>query len=256
MVYMKRILLASLAAATAGTMVAPALAAATIVELGQLSSSPLVAPVCPPGVTAKNCTIVLTRATAIETIRAGVDYPTTVKRGGYVVAFTAGLSALSSNRTTRRKYISNLDSSFGGTTRIQVTVLEPVGPKRNFEWKVAAQSPAIHVQPYLGEIVQFPLATALPVKRGDVVALTTPTWAPVLSIKLDNSQYAYRQSRTANCINPPASQQAQLQINQVAKYKCDYTGTRVEYTATEVISPTYPKNYVHARDLTPTIIRR
>ena len=226
-------------------------------ELGDISSAPLVAPVCPPGVSAKNCTIVLTRATAIETIRAGTPYPTTVKRGGYMVAFTVGLSALSSNRTTRRKYISNLDSSFGGTTRIQVTVLEPVGPKRNFEWKVAAQSPAIHVQPYLGEIVQFPLATALQVKRGDVVALTTTTWAPVLTIKLDNSQYAYRQSRTANCDNPPASQQAQLQINQTARYKCDYPGTRVEYTATEVISPTYPKNYVHARDrLTPTIIRR
>ncbi len=256
MVYMKRILLASLAAAMAGMMLVPGLAAASIVELGVTSGSPLVAPVCPPGVSATNCKIVLTRVTAIETIRAGVSYPTTVKRGGYIVAFTVGLSALSSNRTTRRKYIHNLDSQFGGTTQVQVTVLQPSGPHAQFGWKDVAQSTSYHVQPYLGEVVQFPLATALQVKRGDVVALTTSTWAPVLSIMLDHSQFAYRQSRTLNCPNPPASQQAMLQINQFAKYKCDYPGTRVEYTATEVISPTYPKNYVHARDLRPSIVRR
>jgi hypothetical protein len=256
MVYMKRILLASLAAAMAGTMVAPALASATMVELGQVTSSPLVAPVCPPGLSATNCKIVQTRVTALQTVRAGVDYPTTVKRGGYIVAFTVGLSALSSNRATRKKYIHNLDSSFGGTTQVQVTVLQPVGPHAQFGWKDIGQSVSYHVQPFLGEVVQFPLATALQVKRGDVIALTTATWAPVLSIKLDSSQFAYRQSRTANCPNPPASQQAMLQLNQFAKYKCDYPGNRVEYTATEIISPTYPKNYVHARDLTPTIIRR
>jgi hypothetical protein len=256
MVYMKRILLASLAAAMAGMMIVPGLAAASIVELGETSSAPLVAPVCPPGVSAADCSIVLTRVTAIATVRAGVAYPTMVKRGGYIVAFTIGLSALSSNRATRKKYIHNLDSQFSGTTQVQATVLQPVGPHKDFAWKVVAQSPPIHVQPYLGEVVQFPLATALPVKRGDVIALTTPTWAPVLSIKLDHSQFAYRQGRRINCGNPAASQQAQLQIGQVTNYKCDYPGTRIEYTATEVISPTYPKNYVHARDLKPAIIRR
>jgi hypothetical protein len=34
----------------------------------------------------------------------------------------------------------------------------------------------------------------------------------------------------------------------VASFGCDYPGTRVEYSATEVTTPQIPSNYVHARD--------
>jgi hypothetical protein len=93
------------------------------------------------------------------------------------------------------------------------------------------------VQPYLGQVVQFPLAQSLPVQPGDAVALTTPTWAPVLSIQLSNKRFAYRQSRRANCNNPPSTTQAQLSLGLTTRYLCDYPGTRVEYSATEVTNP-------------------
>jgi hypothetical protein len=217
-----------------------------VTELGATKTA-LVAPTCPPNVTPAQCTIILTRSTALETIRDGVAYPTTVKKAGRIVAFTVGLSSLSSSRSTRLSDIKFLDHQYGGTTQVAITVLRPSGKKKLRQWKVVATSTVFHVQPYLGEVVQLPLTTTLPVRAGDTVALTTPTWAPVLSIDQPTNRFAYRQSRKANCNNPPGTSQAQMTPGSKARYVCDYPGTRVEYTATEVTTPPIPKNYVHSR---------
>src|SRR5437588_466968 len=176
MLVMKRTL--SLAALSMGLVAAgsPAPAAAKIVELGHTSTTPVQAPVCPPDTIhhPRKCTIILTRSTALETMRDGVGYPTKAPHAGEIVAFTLGISALSSNRTTRKRYIHNLDTQFGGVTLAAVTVLRRVGPADKSKWEVVAESPYFHLQPYLGKVVQFPLQTHLPIKRGDVVAITTP----------------------------------------------------------------------------------
>ena len=233
------------ALAAFGLALLPASSSAAIVELGA-TKSPLAAPICPPNVTPAQCTIILTRATALETIRDGIAYPTTVTKAGSIVAFTVGLSSLSTSRTTRLSDLKFLDRTYGGTTQLAVTVLRPVGNKKLRQWKVVGESPLFHVQPYLGEVVQFPLATSLPVAPGDTVGLTTPTWAPVLSIDQVSNKFAYRQSRRANCSNPPGQSQAQ-NVGDISRYACDYPGTRVEYSATEVTTPPIPKNYVHGK---------
>ena len=230
-------MLVALTAVAVAAAAVPALAFAAEVELGA-TKSPLVAPVCPKGVSSAQCTIILTRVTALETLRDGVAYPTTVKQAGRVTAFTVGLSQLSTNKATRTSYVHYLDATYGGTTRLAITVLRPGGGKKSqFRWQVVAESPVYHVEPYLGSVVQIPLSTSIEVKPGYVIALTTPTWAPVLSIDLAGKQFAYRQSRSASCGSPPASSQAQLTVGQIASYGCDYPGTRVEYTATEVLYP-------------------
>jgi hypothetical protein len=208
------------------------------------TNTPVRPPVCPKGVSATNCTIIMTRATGLETIRDGIDYPTTAKQDGLVVAFQVGLAELSSDASTERKDIHYLDSTYGGTTRVQITILKLTDSKKR-EWTVEAQSPQYHVQPYLGTTTQFVLKTPLPVTKGETVALTVPTWAPILSYNLPVKKFAYRQSRRANCTHPGGQQNAVLTIGQAKDYKCDYPGTRVEYNATEVITPVRPKNYVH-----------
>jgi hypothetical protein len=243
---MKRSFVLRFALAAFGLAVLPASASAKIIELGA-TKTPLVAPTCPPNLTAVQCTIILTRATALETIRDSVAYPSKVTKAGAIVAFTVGLSNLSDNRATRLSDLKFLDHQYGGTTQIAITVLRPVGNKKLRQWKVVGQSPLFHVQPFLGEVVQFPLATSLAVAPGDAIALTTPTWAPVLSIDLPSKQYAYRQSRKANCGHPPGQSQAQMTIGATSRYVCDYPGTRVEYSATEVTTPPIPKGYVHGR---------
>jgi hypothetical protein len=235
---MKRFLLAT-AGAVALCGLLPTAADATISELGA-TTSPLIAPACPKGVPPSECTIILTRATALETIRDNVAYPSKVKQAGRIVAFTVGLSALSSNATTAQQDIKFLDNSYGGNAQVGITVLKPVGKKTAWTWQVVAQSPMVEVQPYLGQVAQFPLTTTIPVVRGEVIALTTPTWAPALSIDLSTSHFAYRQSRKSNCNNPPSTSQAQVNVGQSASYSCDYPGTRVEYSATEVTNPVAP----------------
>jgi hypothetical protein len=234
---MKRSLLAT-AGAVALCGLLPAVADATITELGA-TTSPLIAPACPKGLPTSQCLIILTRVTALETIRDNIAYPSKVKQAGRVVAFTVGLSALSTNAATALSDAKFLDKTYGGDAQVGITVLKPVGKKTAWTWQVVAQSPLVDVQPYLGQVVQFPLTTTIPVVRGEAIALTTPTWAPVLSIDLSSSHFAYRQSRSNNCF-PPNPPQAQLNIGQSARYVCDYPGTRVEYSATEVTNPVAP----------------
>jgi len=216
--------------------IVPALALANNYELGATKSS-IVAPSCPTSVPSSQCTIILTRVTALETLRDGIVYPTQVKASGRIVAFTVGLSALSSSLSTRNTYIHYLDTTYGGTTQVAITVLRPVGKKGKFQWQMVASSPVYHVESYLGNVIQIPLDTSLEVKPGYAIALTTPTWAPVLTIDVNSKDFAYRQSRRSNCNNPPGQSQAQFTVGQITPYGCDYPGTRLEYSATEISYP-------------------
>jgi hypothetical protein len=207
------------------------------VQLGA-TRSPVVAPVCPPKVSSSSCTIILTRVTALETARDGASYPTRVTSPGQITDFTVGLSQLSSNKSTQSSYISYLNSTYGGPTQVGITVLKPArGKKSQNHWVVVGQSRIYHVQSYLGSVVQVPLASPVAVKPGDVIALTTPTWAPVLTIDVNSKQFAYRQSRVYNCSSPPKTSQAQLTWGEKTDYNCNYPGTRLEYSATEDLYP-------------------
>ncbi|MDQ6746944.1 MAG: hypothetical protein M3010_02385, partial [Candidatus Dormibacteraeota bacterium] len=233
----------------AALAVLPGTAGAKLVELGS-TATPIASPVCPKGVSPSQCFIILTRTTAVQSISDGLTYPTTVKQDGWVVAFTVGLSKLSTNVSTERNYLHILDRAYGGTPQLALTVLKP-GPRSRFT--VAAQSQTFHLIHFLGSVLQEPLAlppsftqfTALPVKKGEVIGLTVPTWAPVLSYNLNASKFSYRQSRMANCTHAAGGQTAQLTVGSTTQYQCSYTGTRVEYSVTEVVNTHYPRSYVH-----------
>jgi hypothetical protein len=247
---MKRFSLAIAAGLGVLSLLAPGAVSAQIVELGATTSAPITAPVCPTNVPAAQCFIILTRTTAVQNVTDGVINPTVVKKDGWLVAFTVGLSKLSSVAKTEVSLLHGLDTAYGGTPQLALTVLKP-GP--NNKYTVAAESATFHLIPFLGQVLQEPLSlppsfttfTALPVKAGEVIGLTVPTWAPVLSYNLSPTKYSYRQSRRANCVHSAGSQTAQLTVGATGQYLCKYTGTRVEYSASEVVNVPYPKTYVH-----------
>jgi hypothetical protein len=246
---MKRISLAIAVGLSALGLIAPGVASAQIVELGQTSTSPVTSPACPPGVSLSNCVIVLTRTTALQTETNGLLNPTKVTKDGWIVAFTVGLSKLTSDAKTELSLLKNLDAQWGGPPQLVLSVLKP-GPKNTYT--VAAQSATFHVLPFLGSVLQEPLSlpptfttmTALPVKKGEVIGLTVLTWAPVLTYNLTANKYSYRQSRRASCTHAAAGQTAQMTVGASQQYLCNYTGTRVQYSATEVVNQPYPKSYV------------
>ncbi|HZU60929.1 MAG TPA: hypothetical protein VE983_08180 [Solirubrobacteraceae bacterium] len=238
---------AAVAAASIFAAVLPPSADAQVLELGDQTATPLVAPTCPAGVNPSQCTIVLTRVTALATFTDGTYLPTMVTKAGRIVAFTVGLSSLSSSTTTRKKDIDYLNANYGGDAQVQMTILREVKHKnkkkrKKHEFRVVAESGIFHVVQYLGSVAQLPLQKSVEVKPGDLVALTTPTWAPVLAIDLSGN-FHYRQSRNHHCDTPPTVQKAQATGGDTT-YDCTYGGTRPEYAATEV---TYPvaSNPVH-----------
>jgi hypothetical protein len=249
MVMMKRfsLLTAALVPIALGLVSAPA--SAKLVELGA-TNTPLARPACPPNTPPAKCFIVLTRTTALQSVSDSVVNPTTVQTAGWIVSFTVGLSQLSTNATTEKGFLHQLDVTYGGTPQIAITVLKR-GPKHQFT--VAGQTPLFHVLPYLGQLLTMPLSlppnftqfNPLPVKPGEVVGLTVPTWAPVLSYNLTSNKFAYRQSRKANCKNAAAGETAQMSIGANTQYLCSYAGTRVEYSASEITNQPFPKKYVH-----------
>ncbi|HET9075148.1 MAG TPA: hypothetical protein VFN48_11255 [Solirubrobacteraceae bacterium] len=230
----------SLAAAAASLLAAavPATASATEVQLGQ-TSSPLVAPTCPPGTSAANCTILLTKMTGVETMSDSTLFPTRVKQPGVLFAMTLGISSAA------KAYVSSLDKTYGGAPSAELTVLRPLGSAGRYRFQVVAQSPAQTLTAYQGSVEQFPLAQALPVVPGEIVALSTGTWAPVLAIDQSKTSFAYRQPVVATPQTPGAKPSCwqttlgtPLSIGNQNSYGCNYAGTRIEYTATEVTTPT------------------
>ena len=94
-----------------------------------------------------HCLIVLPRTTAVQTETNGVLNPTKVTKDGWIVAFTVGLSKLTSNASTELSLLKGLDAHWGGPPQIVLTALKP-GPKNKYT--VAAQSATFHVLPFLG----------------------------------------------------------------------------------------------------------
>ena len=227
----------------------PGAASAQTVQLGQ-TTTPVAAPACAKNTPLSDCKIILERTTAIESLSDSVINPTRVNQQGWVVAFTVGLSNLIASAKTRASIISSLDASYGGPPELALSVLSP-GPHNTYT--VVAQSGTYQLEPFLGQVLQQPLSlppsfttfTALPVVRGDVIGLTVPTWAPVLSYGLPNSQFAYRQSRRANCAKPAATQTAQTTLRTTYQYLCNEAGNRVQYTATEVVDTKVPTTSAH-----------
>jgi hypothetical protein len=225
----------ALAAACLLTALVPAGASAQMIEIGA-TSSPLVAPVCPANLTAAQCTIVLPEVTAFETVRDSVANPTRITKPGLIVAFSLGVSALNSNASKAKSDISFLNGLYGGPASAQLTVLRHLGRRSTTQWRAVAQSSVFQLLPYLGQVVEFPLVQPLPVLPGEVLAVTVPTWAPILTINVTPSQFAYRQDRRTKCSTAPSGA-AESTLGNHADYRCSYSGTRVEYTATEITTP-------------------
>ena len=55
-------------------------------------------------------------------------------------------------------------------------------PGKKLFGTVNGHSPLQRLQPYFGTTVQFPLDRSLTVRKGYLVALTVPSWAPALAL--------------------------------------------------------------------------
>jgi hypothetical protein len=220
---MKRLLLTALTAA-ALILVAPAAAPAKIIEIGELPTKTV--PSCPTS----PCEVI-SRTTAYQT-RIGAEREMfVVPRDGRIVAWSISLGK------PGRKQKKFFEENLGGPAQASITVLK--AGDRLYR-RVLAQAPMQALTPFFGQTVQFPLTTSLAVKKGSIIALSVPTWAPALGLGLGRD-HVWRASRDIDACDDTQTQSVQIDVQDLTRYKCAYRTARLGYSATLITTPVPPE---------------
>lgn len=210
------------AVATASTALAllPASAGAKIIEVGA-TTEPAV-PACP----GKPC-LALSRTTGYQA-KVGTNRGLmTIPASGRIVAWTI---VLAKPGATQVKFFNK---TLGGPAQAGLTILK-VG--KHLRDQVKASGPLVSLESYFGSVAQFPLATSIAVRKGDLIALTVPTWAPALQVGLAGDT-SWRAARGRNKCKDTQTQTAQVNVGDKAQYFCLYRTARLTYTATLITNP-------------------
>jgi hypothetical protein len=213
-----RALIAPLAAAAA--LAVPASASAEIIEVGAVQ------PASPPSCPARPC-LAVSRTTGYQAKVGTTRSPMTIPKTGRIVAWTIALGNPGAQQTTF------FNQRLGGEAEAQITIIDP---RRRLRSRVVAEGEPQKLAPYFGTTAQFALQTSLRVHKGDVVALTVPTWAPALAVGLGGDT-SWRASRGRGRGEDTATQTAQLAPRQLAQYFCLYRTARLTYSATLIADP-------------------
>ena len=201
----------------------PAGATAKVIEVGQTPTPPV--PACSQP---KAPCLAVSRTTGYQA-KVGTDRGLmTIPESGRIVAWTIILAKPTAAQ------VKFFNKTLGGPAQAQLTVLK-VAP--HLHDTVKGMSPLVTLEPYFGSSAQFPLVNSIPVAKGDLLALTVPTWAPALQVGLP-SDTSWRAARGRNQCKNTNDQTAQLQNGDKAQYFCLYKTARLTYTATLI---TYPK---------------
>ncbi len=214
-------LLLLFALATAGSLAGALPAAAKVVELGASATPPV--PSCP----AKPC-FAASRTTGYQAKAGDQRGIYAVPEDGRIVAWSISLADPGERQT------SFFERQFGGAASAQITILRP---GRKLYARTLASSPRQRLEPYFGQTVQFPLARSIAVRKGWVVALTVPTWAPALAVGLGNDHSWRAASRRGGACAELETQSPQTTDGTIARYRCLFRTARLTYTATLVTDP-------------------
>jgi len=217
---MKR-LTALVSACLALVLAAPA--GADVREIGVFNDAPFPAASCPD-----NCQAVA-QVSGYQVQIGQHKNPYKLKRAGKIVAFTIRLGQPNADQ------LSFFRTTFGGTSQARLSILKAAKTKQRH--RLLRQSELFQLEPYFGSTPTFALEKPIPVVKGDVVALTVPTWAPAFAHGLANDN-AWRSSHHDNeCTAqtpPPAPQQT---VGSLRIYGCFYRTARLLYSAHYVPDP-------------------
>jgi hypothetical protein len=155
---------------------------------------------------------------------------TTAREAGHLVAWQVNLSKpKGSQREFFGKFYKEEDLGTAPTARI--AVLKPAKEEGDFTLK--AQSPVVELSDELGTKPRFTLDEPISIQKGDIVALTVPTWAPDFAVDL-SSKNVWRASREKGaCENATDIKKGtpQEKVGSTRTYGCTYRGARILYSA-------------------------
>lgn len=211
-----------IAAATAALAV-PAAAMAEVLEVAVPAATPPLTAACPDG-----C-VVLAKVTGYQLKTATVTEPMVAKRSGRIVAWSVTLGRPNATQLRFFKQESNL-----GESEANISVLRP---SRNLRSQLVQQGAPQRLERYFGQTVQFPLVRSISVRRGDIIALTSKTWAPVMAVS-QPAATSWRASRgKGRCEDTSGTDYAQSTLQTTVQYRCIYRGVQLLYSVTMVTNP-------------------
>lgn len=190
------------------------------------------------------------RVTGFQTKIAGHKKPFVSPFNGKVVAWSIKLSkvpmkASEPGEPVPYKFFAD---NFGGAPTARLSVLKPVKGTKQPTYQLKSQSPVEQLKPFLGSTTTFALDKPLKIGKGQIAALTIPSWAPMFADI--GGANAWQSSRKATkkrgpCAFPPSqggganvkAGSPQQGINSKRVFGCSYSGNRLLYSASLVRKP-------------------
>jgi hypothetical protein len=212
-----------------------------VVVLGQTSESP---PASCPGKIVNNVEITPCRVeghvSGFQSIADGIARPYEAPFEGKVVAWSITLAKPSTAETKETTDEVGFFNDFLGTpSEARIGVLRPIEETKPPRYKLVRQSPLEVLNPYFGSTPVFALDHPLTVLKGQIVALTVPTWAPMFAFNV-SAENTWRGSRLPeHCSSKEDIQNGHPQqgVGKTKTYGCYYSNARLLYTATLVKKP-------------------
>jgi hypothetical protein len=179
------------------------------------------------------------RVTGFMRVADGDKHPFRVQRDGKLVAWAVDVSKpVKSQRNNFGGLFENKE--FGKQPSGRIAVLKHMD---KLSYKLRGQSPTMGLGGVLGRKQIFTLDKPLSVRKGDIVAFTSPTWTPNFASKgLSRDDDQWRASRTKdNCAPKNNTDKArrrfarrshpQQKVGSVHDYECLYVHGRILYWA-------------------------
>jgi hypothetical protein len=235
---------------TAGALALALIAACLAVALGVqradagrvvvLGAAKPAAPACGGS---SSCSV-LASVTGFQTKIGSHEKPFRVRWPGRIVAWSIKLSRPKKrdiNCFTKGCKVGDFRVPAFGKASARLSILKPLGKKIKRGkplYKLVRQSPLEYLGPYFGSTTTFTLGRPLKVGTGNIVALTTPSWAPAFAIGQGGS-IRWRASRKhGKCADKLAySARPHTRVGKARLYGCSFKGTRLLYSATLVKKP-------------------
>lgn len=140
-------------------------------------------------------------------------------------------------RPTKRRIKAKRAAAKKRSPKHKTTKRKTAPPKTEpVRYRLVAATPLVKLEPYFGMTAQFALETTIPVKKGDVIVLTSPTWAPALALGQGKST-TWQASRPKEDCAKTSEPTAQIHVGVVREYGCRYVEARLTYSALLVSTP-------------------
>jgi hypothetical protein len=212
-----------------------------VLTLGQTAETP---PASCPGKIVNNVEITPCRVeghvTGFQAIAGGIAKPYEAPFEGKVVAWSITLARPSTVETaTTTNEVGFFNEFLGQPSEARIGILRPIEGSSPPQYKLVRQSPIEVLNPYFGSTPIFALDHPLTVLKGQIVALTIPTWAPMFAFNV-SSDNTWRGSRLPeHCASKEDIQGGHPQqgVGKTKTYGCYYSNARLLYTATLVKKP-------------------